>query len=137
MPERRMWLYTRHDLTMEPWDARRLTPLDLSGRESIRTEFGVDLDKVERWRARRVPDLTSTASHPGLSAREQYDRMFRLAALNRQVEALRRTLSQTQELDARIDVDRLRSLLAEQSPRRDSLLQLLRAGGREEAESNR
>lgn len=132
--DRPMWIYARHDLTTQPWNAGAALPVDASTRDRLGHEFGIDRHHVQRWRENRHRDAesdTSGAAHAGCDASAQYDRMFRIAALNRQIEALRRRRGAPGE-ERLPGPGGLDDLIADREGRRASLIEALRAGdGRE------
>ena len=90
---RPMWIYARHNRTTQPWDASAAMPMDPSTNNRLCQDFGIDRQKVLRWCEkydRRFETDAPRAVHNGCDASAQYDRMFRIAALNRQIEALKR-----------------------------------------------
>jgi hypothetical protein len=87
-----MWIYSRHDLSTQPWDVGMLAPVDPCVSEQLYDDFGIDRHKIEHWREQYYPAHGTTAlptAHAGCDISEQYDRVFRIAALNRQIEALK------------------------------------------------
>jgi hypothetical protein len=128
-----MWVYVRHDRSTQPWDASALV-VESSANERLYQEFGIDRDKVVRWRAQYYPGFkvqAFPALHAGCDASARYDLVFRIAALNRQIEALkyrRQTVGQAR-LGAATD-ESVNGTLARSEARRASLIVELRAGGR-------
>jgi hypothetical protein len=117
---RPMWVYARHDATIQPWDARNATPMADPDRERLSGSFGIDFEKVRRWNA-AYPSLPV---HKGASVTIQFDRMFRIAGLNRQIESLkRRGLGQTHP-GSKEGVD---NMIAQCESRRATLIEALRA----------
>jgi hypothetical protein len=129
-PDRPMWIYARHDLTTQPWDASAARPLDASTRAQLGRDFGIDPRKVARWRQghRGRGELDPPASaHDGCDASARYDRIFRIAALNRQIAALRRRREMPGETG--VGGDRpAHDPIAAKEARRASLIERLRAG---------
>src|SRR5258708_12738941 len=88
-----MWVYARHDRTTQPWDASAVSRTAPFANDQLHEIFGVDLPKVRQWRKKYYPEPATRAlslAHAGCSASEQYDRIFRIAALNRQIQAFTR-----------------------------------------------
>jgi Putative rhamnosyl transferase len=91
---RPMWVYVRHDRTAVPWQVKDQTS-DQASTELLHREFGIDFDKMERWRndrelRRALADDAAPLSHSGTWVKEQLDCYFRITALNRQIQALER-----------------------------------------------
>ena len=125
-----MWAYVRHDRTEVPWEVGDMTS-DLASAALLRSDFGIDFEKVERWRANR--DLRALPlsdadphRHPGMAGTEQLDCYFRITALNRQISILEREASHA---DPQAPVH---PLLAQQRAARDRLIRIFR----EQAQSN-
>jgi hypothetical protein len=91
--DRPMWVYVRHDRTMQRWDARNVSVMDRSMSDQLRNAFGIDLEKIDCWRSKYVAssaDQAAAVHHGSSAAHDQYDRLFRIAALNRKIEVLER-----------------------------------------------
>src|SRR5260221_5535821 len=91
--DRPMWVYVRHDRTMQRWDARNVSVMDCSMSDQLRNAFGIDLEKIDCWRSKYVAssaDQAAAVHHGSSAAHDQYDRLFRIAALNRKIEVLER-----------------------------------------------
>ena len=89
-----MWVYVRHDRSEVGWDVKD----DESDAESVRhlrADFGIDFDKMQRWRenhelrALRTDD-NIPRTHAGMAGTEQLDCYFRISALNQQISILER-----------------------------------------------
>jgi predicted O-methyltransferase YrrM len=130
-PDRPMWVYARHDLTTQPWNATAVPPLAASLRDGLYRDFGLDADKVQRWsqgHRRHARAGTPSTAHAGRDASAQYDRVFRIAALNRQIEALQRRRGMPG--DTAVDGDpSLDDAIADSEVRRALLIDQLRAHG--------
>ena len=87
-----MWLYVRHHRTTQPWDAAAIEPAGAAVSRERCESFGIDLERLRQWRDRSSggSGKPHRTAHAGRSASEQYDRIFKLAALNRQIAALQR-----------------------------------------------
>jgi hypothetical protein len=131
-PDRPMWIYARHDLTTQPWDASTARPADASTRAQLGHDFGIDPWKVARWRRPRPGrgEIDAPASaHHGCDASARYDRIFRIAALNRQIAALRRRRERPGETGVRgVRPAPDDEAIAAKEARRASLIERLRAG---------
>jgi hypothetical protein len=115
-----MWVYVRHDRSEVGWDAND-EESDSESDRLLHAEFGIDFDKMQRWRANR--ELRAIAagdniprSHAGMAGTEQLDCYFRISALNRQISILERD---AQDAGADLSPD---SLLASQRRARDQLV---------------
>jgi Putative rhamnosyl transferase len=84
-----MWVYVRHGRTTQPWDARDLPAMSSERLSELKSIFGIDLGKVERWRSKYLSSY-ETAAHSGTVDLTglQFDRIFRISALNRQIALL-------------------------------------------------
>ncbi len=120
-----MWVYVRHGETTRPWDAKTSPPAP----NDLQDTFGINLKKTDRWRAAFEP-AEGGNMHAGWPAKDQYDRIFQLAALNQQIASIKRGLrEETPHLPAA--GASLRQLLAEQKAKRKNLIEELRAVGSE------
>ncbi len=130
--DRPMWVYARHDRTTQPWDASAVVPMDSSASDQLRQAFGIDLHKVQRWREKYYPGTKADGFppvHSGRSVASQYDRIFRIAALNRQIEAFKRRRGKLGETRSGSDGS-LDEIIAQSEAQRASLIEMLRASGR-------
>jgi Putative rhamnosyl transferase len=97
--DRPMWVYVRHDQAemnwQDPTEEGAQQPADggIHGAvgdpgcaAALRSEFGIDFDKMSNWRASRAG--APSDRHGGLLMREQVDCFFRVTALNRQIDVL-------------------------------------------------
>lgn len=124
-----MWLWVRHNRTTQPWDASALASVDGATSIARCRAFGIDLDKLQRWRSRFAATEAASPSfvHAGRSASDQYDRIFKIAGLNRQIAALwrrRRTFTATP-----VEVRSLDAVIAQKEAQRTALVEVLRARG--------
>jgi len=127
-PDRPMWVYSRHDRSTQPWDAGPLVPMESHESARLHDEFGIDQDKVEQWR-QQYPALATqsrSATHSGCDVSAQYDRIFRIAALNRKIEALKHREGPRCGAGARKP---LHEVLARTQEQRGALIDELRANG--------
>jgi Putative rhamnosyl transferase len=82
-----MWVYSRHDETVESWNARQGMQMPTSFDNRLENMFGIEYKRVEKWLLDHPPkEATEKQFNP--SAALQYDLMFRIAALNRQIQGL-------------------------------------------------
>jgi hypothetical protein len=128
-PDRPMWIYARHHLTTQPWDAGTAVPRESSSSDMLSQEFGIDPLRVQRWREKhdqRVGSDDSITVHQGRDASAQYDRVFKIAALNRQIKALKRRRVVPGETPASKDAS-LEDMVARSEARRELLIETLRA----------
>jgi hypothetical protein len=82
-----MWVYCRHEETVESWNAKQGMPVPASFDERLQNTFGIDLEKVNKWLSDYPPQNISQ-KHFNPSAAIQYDLMFRIAIWNRKIQAL-------------------------------------------------
>ena len=113
--DRPMWIYARHHLTTRPWDTGGAAPIDASMSDVLTSSFGIDRSRVQRWRDQ------SPANQTAYSASDQYDRVFTITALNRQIEALKRRGNES-----------VPDLIDHAKSRRASLIDVLHASGKGE-----
>ena len=98
--------------------------------DQISQDFGIDRQKLQQWREKhdkRAGSDSSLTVHNGRDASAQYDRVFKIAALNRQIQALKRrrkVLGETISKDAALD-----GMIARSEIRREQLVEILRANG--------
>ncbi|MEA2898056.1 MAG: hypothetical protein QOJ84_3671 [Bradyrhizobium sp.] len=128
-PDRPMWIYTRHHLTTQPWDAGTAAPRGPSSRDILCQDFGIDPQRVQQWREKhdqRVGSDDSLMVHRGRDASAQYDRVFKIAALNRQIKALKHRREMPGETLVGRDAS-LEDMIARSQVRRELLIGTLRA----------
>jgi hypothetical protein len=119
-PDRPMWLYLRHHRTDVGWDAAAAANADPVEARDLSAAFGIDVERLQAWRSRAGAGHTRPArDHRGQPVGPHYDRMFRLAALHGQIEALQQRLAGD---PAAAQDPALRALIAGQRSRRDRLL---------------
>jgi hypothetical protein len=126
--DRPMWIYTRHDRTTQPWEPPATEPMKASIGCLLDKDFGIDLDKVQQWRENYCSQAGAeavAAGHTGRDVGAQYDRVFKIAALNRQIKTLKRR--QDEPSDARNVF--LEATIARSESQRVSLIEELRAAG--------
>jgi len=83
-----MWVYCRHDEATVSWNAVQGVPVTPEFEQGLSMMFGVDMEKVQQWRV-NYP-VTADVEYLGQrTTREQYDLIFRIAALNRKIRAIR------------------------------------------------
>jgi hypothetical protein len=127
-PHRPMWIYTRHDRTMEPWDARDVAATPALRLDILGQQFGIDVQKYQRWCAAGAHEQSGALSpmvHNGCSGADQNDRMFKIVSLNRQIDALARSLDGPD-----MDASDIRALLASRTAQRASLIAEFQHAGR-------
>ncbi|MHB8270177.1 glycosyltransferase [Bradyrhizobium sp.] len=128
-PDRPMWIYVRHHLTTQPWDAGTAVPREPSSRDLLCQDFGIDPQRVQKWREKhdqRVGSDDSLTLHQGRDASAQYDRVFKITALNRQIKALKRRRVRLGETPVRRGAS-LEDMIARCEARRALLIETLRA----------
>jgi Putative rhamnosyl transferase len=124
-PDRPMWIYARHHLATQPWDAGRSAPGETSSTEMLCQDFGIDPQSLQQWREKYgqpVGGGDSFTTHRGRDASAQYDRVFKIAALNRQINALKHRLEAPLSADPSLE-----GLIAQSQIRRELLIETLRA----------
>jgi len=90
--DRPMWVYTRHDEGVVPWNASQAMQIDARLENELATTFGIDIEKIRRWRA--AYPVGANSIYPGQRGTgEQYDRIFRIASVNRKLRALKDQMS--------------------------------------------
>jgi hypothetical protein len=127
-PDRPMWIYARHHLTTQPWDAGTAVPREPSRSYMLSEQFGIDLQRVRQWREKhdqRDGSDNSLTVHLGRDASAQYDRVFKIAALNRQIKALKRRSVLMGETPVSGDAS-LEDVIARSEARRALLVETLR-----------
>jgi hypothetical protein len=82
-----MWVYGRHDEATVGWSAHEGVPIGAFETELSAT-FGVDAQKIREWRSAYAGSPLSEYLGQR-TTREQYDLIFRIAALNRKIRAMR------------------------------------------------
>jgi hypothetical protein len=132
--KRPMWLYVRHNRATAQWDAcdnpTPPAPTERAAHLSMHTlahEFGVDLAKIECWRRRGIE--AAEAPHHGMRntvvSGGLFDRIFRITALNRQIDSLQRR-RQRADGESAAAIERL---LIDRSSQRLALIEDLRQAG--------
>jgi len=87
-----MWVYGRHNEGVVPWNAIQAMPIDARLEKELAGAFGIDMEKVRQWHS--AYPSASTLSYSGQrTTGEQYDRIFRIAGLNRKLRVLNNRLS--------------------------------------------
>jgi len=90
--DRLMWIYGRHNEGVVPWNAVQAMPIDARLEKELTVAFGIDMDKVRQWRS-AYPSALNLAYSGQRTTGEQYDRMFRIAGLNRKLRLLNNRFS--------------------------------------------
>jgi hypothetical protein len=86
--DRPMWVYTRHHEGVVPWNASQAMQIDARLENELSATFGIDIEKTRRWRA--AYSVGSNSMYSGQrTTGEQYDRIFRIASLNRKLRILK------------------------------------------------
>jgi hypothetical protein len=86
--ERPMWVYTRHHEGVVPWNTSQAMQVDVRLENDLSTTFGIDMEKIRRWRS--ACPTSANSMFPGQrTTAEQYDRIFRIAGFNRKLRALK------------------------------------------------
>jgi hypothetical protein len=86
-----MWIYSRHDEATVPSSTSQSIPISGAVEKELSATFGVDIEKVRQW-CLAYP-AGQRLEYSGRHARQQYDLIFRIAALNRKIRALRTSVN--------------------------------------------
>lgn len=86
-PDRPMWVYTRHHEGVVAWNILRAMQVDDRLENELSTTFGIDMEKIRRWRT-AYPTVANARYSGQRTTGEQYDRIFRIASFNRKLRAL-------------------------------------------------
>jgi hypothetical protein len=127
-PDRPMWVYLRHRRTTSPWDVGEGC-IDESENVELRSAFGIDWDKVERLRTALFAEQHAGPMHGGLNPNEHLDLLFRIAAVNRQIDALLRRRKETSSLED-TSQGAVQDLLRKKQGEREALIEAFREVGR-------
>lgn len=90
--DRLMWVYARHNEGVVPWNAIQAMPIDARLEKELAAAFGIEMEKVGQWRS-AYPSASNLAYSGQRTTGEQYDRIFRIAGLNRKLRLLNNRLS--------------------------------------------
>jgi hypothetical protein len=90
--DRHMWVYSRHDEGVVPWSAMQGMAIDARLAKELSDTFGIDMEKIRKW-CTAYPVRSNSAHSGQRRTGEQYDRIFRIAGLNRKLRALRNRLN--------------------------------------------
>jgi hypothetical protein len=90
--DRHMWVYSRHDEGVVPWNAMQGMRIDARLEKELSATFGIDMEKVQQW-CTAYPVRSNSAYSGQRRTGEQYDRIFRIAGLNRKLRALKNRLN--------------------------------------------
>jgi hypothetical protein len=86
-----MWIYGRHDEAAVSWSSSPSIPISGALEKELSATFGVDIGRVRQW-CLAYP-AGQRLEHSGQHARQQHDLIFRIAALNRKIRALRTSVN--------------------------------------------
>src|SRR5439155_4008407 len=86
--DQHMWVYSRHDEAVVPWNVLQGMQIDAKLEKELSAAFGIDMEKVRQW-CSAYPVRSNSAYSGQRATGEQYDRIFRIASLNRKLRALR------------------------------------------------
>jgi hypothetical protein len=124
-----MWIYVRHERSSESWGAGDARPLDAAMTELLERRFGIDMERVRRLRTDPPADKQNLASHIGRSFGSHVDRLYRLAAINRQIDALERRVEVTDASGTNQANGALCDLLARRKAERAKAITAFREAG--------
>jgi Putative rhamnosyl transferase len=87
-----MWVYARHDRATQPWSVSSMSTAETAGSLDRCRVFGIDRNKLRQRQGVTAHGATAASlkSYSGRNASDQYDRIFKIAALNRKIAALSR-----------------------------------------------
>jgi hypothetical protein len=86
--DRAMWIYGRHNEGVVSWNAVQALQMDDRMEREFSVTFGIDMKKVRDW-CSAYPSAGGSSAYSGQQTTgEQYDRIFRIAGLNRKLRAL-------------------------------------------------
>jgi len=114
-----MWIYSRHDETVESWNAMQGMQMPASFDDRLQNAFGIDLEKVDKWLSDYPPQkIIEKRFNP--SAAVQYDLMFRIAIWNRKIQVLEKN-----SISNRADAEQSTDALAQARRERETLIREL------------
>lgn len=90
--DRPMWIYTRHNEGVVPWNASQAMQVDSRLERELSDTFGIDMEKIRHWRSAYATAVNSMYSGQRATG-EQYDRIFRIASFNRKIRALKNRMT--------------------------------------------
>jgi hypothetical protein len=120
-----MWIYSRHDETVESWNAGQGMQMPNSLDDRWDNMFGIDRKKVDKWLA-DYPPKQQVAKQFNPSAALQYDLAFRISGWNRLVLVLEKDSTRKTE-NGGLANEALLKARAE----RERLIRELRGGSRQ------
>jgi hypothetical protein len=87
-----MWVYARHDRATQPWVLSSVGGAAMAGNLDRCRVFGIDRNKLRQRQGVSAHSATAASlkAYSGRNASDQYDRIFKIAALNRKIAALNR-----------------------------------------------
>jgi hypothetical protein len=88
--DRLMWVYGRHNEGVVPWSALQGMQIDGGPEKELSATFGINMEKIRQWRL-AYPSASNSAYTGQRTTGEQYDRIFRIAGLNRKLRVLNNT----------------------------------------------
>jgi hypothetical protein len=110
------------------------TPIDSLFKQQLHRDFGIDWGRVDAWHNERRQGSGTDApfSYKGYDASAQYDRVFKIAALNRQIRALRdlpevHDLHEIQGKQSGLTKCSIAEIIARAEGKRVRLIQMLRS----------
>jgi hypothetical protein len=122
--DRAMWVYARHQLNTTEWKADQALPLGMATAQTLNDRFGIDIKKTNALMAApggEEPAGAHIGQHSDFA--EQHDRLYRIAALTRQINVLERD-----PLDSEPNASTV--LIAQQKFHRAALIEEFRGVGR-------
>jgi Putative rhamnosyl transferase len=89
--DRPMWVYARHNEGVVPWMILQGMHIDADLKHELFNDFGIDMERVQQW-CLTYPASSKSAYLGQRVTGAQYDRIFRIAGLNRKLRALKQRL---------------------------------------------
>lgn len=123
-----MWVWVRHAGSTQPWIESRKSAFGVPMSSARCRSFGLDPHRVAQWRRRYLDRVghDSPRTYPGRSASDQFDRVFKIAGLNRQIEALL-AHRVSPGLHSLSEIGAIDDIVAQAQAKRNALVHLLRS----------
>ena len=131
LSDQAMWVYARHQLNTKGWASDQARPVELAMRQTLEDRFGIDVDKANALLGGPESEESSGIHSGHLKDRaDQQDRLYRIAALNRQIGVLeRRALDDRPPASRTSDRSVLDELVRQKKFERAAIIEEFRAVG--------